>query len=99
VRIAAGLEEIVIHTFRHSFGTVGIALGYSEAVINVLLGHARPGMTARYAHVPDALTQQAAHHISATIAGYLGLDYLVPPEATDTKPAPIAAPHLRLVAS
>jgi hypothetical protein len=40
-------------------------MGYSELTIAGLLGHSVPGVTARYAHVPDAALVSAADRIAA----------------------------------
>jgi hypothetical protein len=46
-------------------------LGFSELTIAGLLGHAVPGVTARYAHIPDSALVAAADHVSARIAAAL----------------------------
>jgi hypothetical protein len=46
-------------------------MGYSELTIAGLLGHSVPGITARYAHVPDAALVSAADSVSARIASAL----------------------------
>jgi site-specific recombinase XerD len=67
----AGLKKVTVHTLRHSFAATAAELGFSELTIAGLLGHTVPGVTARYAHVPDAALIAAADRISARIAAAL----------------------------
>jgi integrase len=67
----AGLKDVTIHTLRHSFATTAAELGFSELTIAGLLGHSVPGITARYAHVPDSALVAAADRVSARIAAAL----------------------------
>lgn len=67
----AGLEGVTVHVLRHSFAAVAAEMGYSELTIAGLLGHSVPGVTARYAHVPDAALVAAADRVSARIADAL----------------------------
>jgi hypothetical protein len=46
-------------------------MGFSELTIAGLLGHSVPGVTARYAHVPDAALVAAADRVAARIASAL----------------------------
>jgi integrase len=62
---------VTIHTLRHSFAAAAAELGFSELTIAGLLGHSVPGVTARYAHVPDSALVAAADRVSARIAGAL----------------------------
>lgn len=64
----AKLEGISVHVLRHSFASAAAAIGYSELTIAGLLGHTVQGVTARYAHVPDAALVAAADAVSAKIA-------------------------------
>ena len=59
------------HTLRHSFAAAAAELGFSELTIAGLLGHSVPGVTARYAHVPDSALVAAADRVSARIAAAL----------------------------
>ncbi len=52
----AGLEGVTIHVLRHSFAATAAEMGFSELTIAGLLGHSVPGITARYAHVPEFST-------------------------------------------
>ena len=53
---------------RHTFAATAAGIGYSELTIAGLLGHSVPGVTARYARVPDAALVSAADRIAAQIA-------------------------------
>ena len=67
----ARLENVTVHTLRHTFAATAAELGFSELTIAGLLGHSVPGVTARYAHVPDSALVAAADRVSARIAGAL----------------------------
>ena len=67
----AGLKNVTIHTLRHSFAAIAAELGFSELTIAGLLGHSVPGVTARYAHVPDSALVAAAGRVSARIGAAL----------------------------
>jgi integrase len=64
----AKLEGITTHVLRHTFAATAAEMGFSELTIAGLLGHSVPGVTARYAHVPDAALVAAADRVSARIA-------------------------------
>jgi integrase len=64
----AGLEGVTVHVLRHTFAATAAGMGYSELTIAGLLGHSVPGVTARYAHEPDAALVSAADRIAAQIA-------------------------------
>ncbi|MGO8915860.1 MAG: tyrosine-type recombinase/integrase [Stellaceae bacterium] len=67
----AKLDGVTVHVLRHTFAAVAAELGYSELTIAGLLGHAVPGVTARYAHVPDSALGAAADRVAAHIAAAL----------------------------
>jgi integrase len=67
----AGLKDVTVHTIRHSFAATAAELGFSELTIAGLLGHTVPGVTARYAHVPDSALIAAADRVSARMASAL----------------------------
>src|SRR5262245_24323228 len=67
----AGLKDISVHTLRHSFAAMAAELGFSELTIAGLLGHSVPGVTARYAHLPDSALIAAADRVSARITAAL----------------------------
>jgi integrase len=67
----AGLKNVTVHTLRHSFAATAAELGFSELTIAGLLGHSVPGVTARYAHVPDSALLAAADRVAARIEAAL----------------------------
>jgi integrase len=67
----AELEGVTIHVLRHTFAATAAEMGYSELTIAGLLGHTMPGVTARYAHVPDRALVSAADAVSARIKAVL----------------------------
>jgi integrase len=67
----AGLEGVTLHVLRHSFAAAAAELGFSELTIAGLLGHSVPGVTARYAHVPDSALVAAADRVAAYIGSAL----------------------------
>jgi integrase len=67
----AKLSGVTVHVLRHSFAAVAAEMGFSELTIAGLLGHSVPGVTARYAHLPDRALVAAADQVSARIAAAL----------------------------
>jgi len=67
----AELEDVTVHVLRHSFAASAAEMGFSELTIAGLLGHSVPGITARYAHVPDAALVAAADRVATRIASSL----------------------------
>jgi integrase len=67
----AELEGVTVHVLRHSFAAAAAEMGFSELTIAGLLGHSVPGITARYAHVPDSTLVAAADRVAARIASAL----------------------------
>jgi integrase len=67
----ANLPGVTIHVMRHTFAAAAAEIGFSELTIAGLLGHSVPGVTARYAHVPDRALLAAADQVSARIASAL----------------------------
>jgi integrase len=65
---AAGLDGVTAHTLRHSFASVAGDLGFSDATIGAMLGHAGGTVTSRYVHHLDAVLVSAADKVSQTIA-------------------------------
>ncbi len=68
----AELDGITPHVLRHTFAATAAGMGFSELTIAGLLGHRVAGVTARYAHVPDAALVAAADSVAARIAEALG---------------------------
>ncbi len=67
---AAAIEGATVHTLRHTLASVAADEGFSEMTVAALLGHARRGVTQRYAKV-DRAAVLAADAVSAKIAGLL----------------------------
>ena len=67
----AELADVTVHVLRHSFAATAAEMGFSELTIAGLLGHSVPGVTARYAHVPDRALLAAADQVSARISAAL----------------------------
>ena len=55
-----------------SFASHAVLQGIPLPVVSRLLGHKRPSMTLRYAHVGDRETEAAAERIGAAIARAMG---------------------------
>ena len=72
VRMEAGIEDVRLHDLRHTFASHAVLQGIPLPVISRLLGHKRPSMTLRYAHVGDRETEAAAERIGVAIARKLG---------------------------
>ena len=68
VRVEAGIEDVRLHDLRHTFASHAVLQGIPLPVVSRLLGHKRPSMTLRYAHVSDRETEAAAERIGAAIA-------------------------------
>ena len=68
VRRQAGIEDVRLHDLRHTFASYAVLRGIPLPVVSRLLGHKRPSMTLRYAHVGDREIEAAAERIGAAIA-------------------------------
>ncbi len=64
----AGIEGVSLHGLRHWFASAATELGYSDLIIGALLGHAKKGITGRYATAPDPALVAAADKISLALA-------------------------------
>lgn len=58
-------SDVSPHVLRHSFASAANDLGYTEATIAALLGHAAGSVTSRYVHHLDAVLCAAADAVSA----------------------------------
>jgi len=67
----AKVDEITPHGLRHWFASAAAEMNYSEFVIAGLLGHAKRGVTARYANAPDSALLLAADRVSQRLADTL----------------------------
>ena len=88
IRKAAGLDDVRIHDLRHTYASLAAAAGHSLPIIGKLLGHTQAQTTARYAHLADAVTRNAADDVDDLIGGFTGA------AATDQE----TPTHLRVVA-
>jgi integrase len=62
---AAGLRDARSHALRRTFASIGDEIGFSEATIGEILGHARRSVTSRhYIRRPDAALVAAATRIA-----------------------------------
>lgn len=61
------LSDVTPHVLRHSFASIANDLGFTEATIAALLGHAKGSVTSKYIHTLDTALIMAAD----TIAGYI----------------------------
>ena len=61
----------VVDNLRHTFANHAVLQGIPLPVVSRLLGHKRPSMTLRYAHVGDRETEAAAERIGRAIARLL----------------------------
>ena len=71
MRKEARIEDVRLHDLRHTFASHAVLRGIPLPVVSRLLGHKRPSMTLRYAHVGDRETEAAAQRIGAAIARVL----------------------------
>ena len=68
VTTRAKLKGVTLHGLRHWFASGATELGYSDLIIGALLGHAKKGITGRYATAPDPALVAAADKISLALA-------------------------------
>ncbi|WP_413208218.1 tyrosine-type recombinase/integrase [Rhodospirillum sp. A1_3_36] len=64
IREQAGLPDVRIHDFRHSYASGALALGEGLPMIGKLLGHTQLQTTARYAHLTNDPIKTAAGKVS-----------------------------------
>lgn len=66
----AGIEDVTLHSLRHTFATRLLELGENLKVVQELLGHARIAVTAdTYSHVSQDLKRQAVEKIDRILRG------------------------------
>jgi integrase len=58
-----------IHDLRHTFASLLFRDGHSLAFVQKALGHSRPEVTARYAHLKDEATRAAFDHVGRIYSG------------------------------
>ena len=74
LRKRAKLDDVRLHDCRHSYASRALALGEGLSMIGALLGHAKVGTTARYAHLARDTEKVSA----ARVGGSIGADILPP---------------------
>jgi integrase len=67
VRTSAGLSDVTIHTLRHTYASLGAALGQSLHQIGAMLGHASVETSKRYAHLHDEVHRRTSNAIGHKI--------------------------------
>ncbi|PHS21044.1 MAG: integrase [Robiginitomaculum sp.] len=87
IRCNANLNDVRIHDLRHTYASFAAMAGHSLPMIGKLLGHTQAQTTARYAHLADTVTRNAANAANE-------VDGLI---SEFTTPTPKKAPVLRLV--
>ena len=68
LRHSAGLHDVRLHDLRHTYASFAIRGGESLNLVGVLLGHAKPETTMRYAHLDDATMRAAAAQVCGAIS-------------------------------
>lgn len=67
------IENVSLHTLRHSFASMGGLLGFSEIIVGAALGQSSGTVTGRYMHFADrtlvSVVDQIAGHIDALLEG------------------------------
>ncbi len=71
VRKLAELEDVVLHTFRHTVGSAAVSGGESLAITGALLGHVNSRSTEIYAHIADDPAKRAADRVSTALSNAL----------------------------
>ena len=74
VRREAGIEDVRLHTLRHTVASHAVMNGVPVPVVSRLLGHANPQMTLRYAHLADRDIEAAAERIGAELTRVMALE-------------------------
>ena len=68
LRGLAGLDDVRIHDFRHTFASHAVMSGLDLYTVGRLLGHADLASTERYAHLADEHVRAAAGRISGIVS-------------------------------
>ena len=71
IRKESGLHDVRVHDLRHSYASRALALGESLPTIGRLLGHARVGTTAKYAHLVRDAEKAAAARTGDSIGAHI----------------------------
>lgn len=75
IRQKAGLSDVRLHDFRHSFASIAVSGGASLPIIGALLGHTNTTTTQRYAHLQDDPLRAASNVIGEKISEALSGDH------------------------
>lgn len=75
VRREAGIEDVRLHTLRHTVASHAVMNGVPVPVVSRLLGHTNAQMTLRYAHLADRDIAAAAERIGAEMARVMALGF------------------------
>ena len=74
VRREAGIQDVRLHTLRHTVASHAVMNGVPVPVVSRLLGHANAQMTLRYAHLADRDIEAAAERVGAELARVMALE-------------------------
>ena len=74
VRREAGIEDVRLHTLRHTVASYAVMNGVPVPVVSRLLGHSNAQMTLRYAHLADKDVEAAAERIGAGMARVMAFE-------------------------
>lgn len=81
IRAQAGLEDVTLHTLRHSFASFAVASGDSLYLVGKVLGHRQSRTTEKYAHLELDPVRNVADRTAETIARAM-----CEPDSVDTFP-------------
>jgi len=84
-------QNLRLHDLRHNFASHTLLAGESLLVAGSLLGHSRPAMTARYAHLADDSLLEAAQRVASVIAKMVTREKLYTARRTPASPPAPAA--------
>ena len=71
IKQETGLRDVRVHDLRHSYASRALALGEGLPAIGWLLGHARVGTTAKYAHLMREAERTAAARTGDSIGAQI----------------------------
>jgi integrase len=64
-------EAVTLHGLRHAYASTANGLGYTEATVGAMIGHAARSITGRYTHALDTALIAAADRTAGEIAAHL----------------------------
>ena len=73
MRRKAGIEDVRLHTLRHTVASHAVMNGVPVPIVSRLLGHANAQMTLRYAHLADRDIEAAAERVGEELARVMAL--------------------------